>query len=95
MSNLGYVVNNEFVNKTVYDKLVAKVNAIDTNWFILKAKYDTDKSYLENIISDSDKKNTSGFFKKTFYNAKFTEVEGKIPSIPGLTNNTTLTSVET
>ena len=30
--------------KTVYDKLVGKVNNIDTSGFVLKAKYDTDKS---------------------------------------------------
>ena len=30
-----------------YDKLVEKVNNIDTNKFVLKTKYDTDKSELE------------------------------------------------
>ena len=30
-----------------YDKLVEKVNNIDTNKFVLKTKYDTDKSKLE------------------------------------------------
>ena len=29
--------------KTVYDKLVTKVNNIDTSGFILKTQYDTDK----------------------------------------------------
>ena len=29
--------------KTVYDKLVGKVNNIDTSGFVLKIKYDTDK----------------------------------------------------
>ena len=33
--------------KTVYDKLAAKVNNIDTSRYILKTKYDTDKSNLE------------------------------------------------
>ena len=32
--------------KTVYDKLVAKVNNIDTSGLVLKTKYDTDKSDL-------------------------------------------------
>ena len=45
--------------KTVYDKLVAKVNNIDTSGFVLKTKYDVDKSDLEKKISDADKKNTS------------------------------------
>ena len=30
--------------KTVYDKLVGKVNNIDASGFVLKTKYDTDKS---------------------------------------------------
>ena len=36
--------------KKLYDKLVAKVNAINTNDFALKTKYDTDKSELENKL---------------------------------------------
>ena len=36
------VVKNVF-KKTAYDKLVAKVNSIDTSAFVLKTKYDTDK----------------------------------------------------
>ena len=31
----------------MYDKLVAKVNNIDTSGFVLKTKYETDKSDLE------------------------------------------------
>ena len=31
----------------MYDKLVAKVNNIDSSRFVLKTKYDTDKSDLE------------------------------------------------
>ena len=34
--------------ETVYDKLVTKLNNIDTIRFVLKTKYDTDKSNLEN-----------------------------------------------
>ena len=34
----------------MYYKLVAKVNNIDTSGFLLKTKYDTDKSELENKI---------------------------------------------
>ena len=40
----------------MYDKLVAKVNKIDTSGFVLKTKYDTDKSDLEKEISDADTK---------------------------------------
>ena len=41
------------VKKTDYDKLVAKVNNINTSGFVLKTKYDTDKSELENEIPDT------------------------------------------
>ena len=44
LSKLNNVVKNDVVKKTIYDKLVAKVNNIDTSGFILKSKYDTDKS---------------------------------------------------
>ena len=69
---VSHVVKNDVVKKTVYDKLVAKVNSIDTSGFVLKTKYDTDKSEIENKIPD-----TSGLVKKTDYNAKITEIEGK------------------
>ena len=55
LSKLSNVVNNKFVKKTVYDKLVAKVNNCDTIGFVLKTKHDTDKSNLEKNISDADK----------------------------------------
>ena len=72
LSKLSDVVKNDVVKKTVYDKLVAKVNSIDTSAFVLKTKYGTDKSEIENKIPDS-----SGLVKKTDYNAKITEIEGK------------------
>ena len=40
-------MKNDVVRKTVYDKLVAKVNDIDISGFVLKTKYDTDKSESE------------------------------------------------
>ena len=58
LSKLSNAVNNEVVKKTVYDKLVAKENNIDTSRFVLKTKYDADKSDFEKQISDADKKNT-------------------------------------
>ena len=48
----------------MYDKLVLKVNRIDTSGFVSKTKYDTDKSDLQNKIPD-----TSGPLKKLDYNA--------------------------
>ena len=34
------------LKKTVYDKLVGKVNNIDTSDFVLKTNYNTDKTKL-------------------------------------------------
>ena len=79
LSKLSNVVKNGVVKKDVYDKLVVKVNNIDTSGFVLKTKYDTDKSELENKISD-----TSGLVKKSDYNAKVSEIESKIPNISSL-----------
>ena len=64
------VVKYQVVKKTVYNKLVAKVNSIDTSGFVLKTKYYTDISEIENNIPD-----TSGLVKKTSCNAKITETE--------------------
>ena len=50
LSKLSDVVKNDVLKKTVYDKLVAKVHNIDNNDFVLKTKYDTDKTELENKI---------------------------------------------
>ena len=82
--------------KTVYDKLSAKVNNIDSSKFVLKAKYDTDKSNLEKKISDADKKISvnSRLVKKTDYDAKITETEIRILSISDLAANAALTGVE-
>ena len=46
LSKLRDVVKNDVFKNTVYDKLVAKVNSIDTSRFALKTKYDTDKSEI-------------------------------------------------
>ena len=84
------------LKKTVYDKLVAKVNNIDISGFVLKTKYDTGKSDFKKKISDAKKKipDTSGLVKKLDYNAKISEIEGKIPSITGLATTSALTTVE-
>ena len=90
MSKLSDVVKNDVIKKTVYDKLVAKVDNIDTSDFVLKTKYNTDKTELENKIPD-----TSGLVKKTNYNTKITELENKILDIGNLATKTALTTVET
>ena len=52
----------------MYNKLVAKVNNIDTSDFVLKTKYYTDKTELEKKIPDN-----SDLVKKSDYNTKITE----------------------
>ena len=47
------------LKKTVYDKLAAKVNNIDTSEFVLKTKYQTGRSKLEKKIP-----NVTSFVKK-------------------------------
>ena len=47
LSKLSNAVKNEVFKKTVYDKLVARVNNIDTSGFVLKTNYDADKTELE------------------------------------------------
>ena len=39
--------------KAVYDRLVAKVNSIDTSGFVLITNCDTDKTELENKTLDT------------------------------------------
>ena len=73
----------------MYDKLVEKVNNIDTSGFVLKTKCNADKSELEKKIPD-----TRDLVKKTNHNNKITEIENKIPSISGLATNATLIAVE-
>ena len=84
MAKLSIVVKNNIIKKTEYDKLIEKVDNIDTTGFVLKATYDTDKSDLEKKISDTA--------KKTDLNAKITEIESKIPCITGLVTNSALTA---
>ena len=71
LSKLSNVVKNDVVKNNVYDKLVAKIHNTDTSGFVLKTKYDTDKSELENKIPD-----TTGLVKRTNYGAKIKEKMG-------------------
>ena len=73
------------VKKAVYDKLAAKVNNIDTSDFVLKTKYQTDKTELEEKIPD-----VTDFVKKT----KLTELENKILDVSSLATKTALSAVE-
>ena len=59
LSKLRNVVKNDVVKKVDYNKLVGKVDNIDTSKFLLKTKYAADKTELENKIPD-----TSNLVKK-------------------------------
>ena len=83
LSKLSDVVKNDVVKKAVYNKLVAKVNNIDTNDFVLKTKYQTDKTELEKKIP-----NVTDFVKK------LTELENKTPDVSSLATKTALTAVK-
>ena len=85
LSQLSNVVRNDVAKETVYDKLVAKVDDIDTDDFVFKTKYHTYKSELDRKIP-----NLTDFVKKT----KIPELENKIPDISNLATKTALTTVE-
>ena len=89
LRKLSNVVKNDVVKKTVYDKLVAKVNNTDTSDFVLKTNFNTKFNGLENKIP-----NTSDLVKKTDYNTKITEIENIIPDISGLATKIALIAVE-
>ena len=84
LSKLSDVVKN-VVKKTVYDKLAAKVNNIDTSAFVLKTKYQTDKIELQKKIPD-----VADFAKKT----KLTELEHKIPDVGSLATKTAVSAIQ-
>ena len=65
LSKLNNVVKSDVAQNTVYDKLVTKIDNIDSHNFVLKTKYDADKWELENKIPD-----TCGLVKKTDCNIK-------------------------
>ena len=85
LSKLSDVVKNDVVKKTFYNKLVAKVNNIDTSDFVLRTKYNTDKTELKKKISD-----VTAFVKK----AQLTELDNKIPAVSNIATRTASTAVE-
>ena len=81
-SKLSDAGKNVVVKKTVYDKLVAKVNNTDTSDFALKTNYQREKTKLEKKIPQ-----VTDFVKKT----KLTKLENKNPNISNLAIKTALT----
>ena len=69
----------------MFNKLVIKVNAIDTKApstaeLVTKIQYDSEKQALEKSIKDVD------------YNTKITEIKNKIPSATELVTTTILST---
>ena len=89
LTKLSDVVKKNVIKKNLHDKLVADLHSNDTTGFVLKTKYDKDKSELQNKVPD-----TSGLLKKTGYDAKITEIEGKTLEVSNLATKTVLTTVE-
>ena len=85
LSKLSDVVKNDVVKKTLFDKMVVKVDNIDTSDHVLKTIYNTDKTELGKKIP-----NVTNFVKKT----KVTELENKIPDISNIATKTALALVE-
>ena len=79
LKKLSNVVNNEVVRKSLYNKLVAKVNNTDASEYALKTKYDMDKSDFEKKISDADKKipDTVDLLKKQIIMQKLLKLKVK------------------
>ena len=66
LAKLSNVVKNNVLKKTEYNKLVTKVDNVDTTGFVLKTTYDTNKSDLEKKNSDVENKipDATGLVKK-------------------------------
>ena len=58
LAKLRNVVKNNVVKKTECNKLVTKVDNIDTTNFVKKTKYEKDGTKFEDKINKIDKKNT-------------------------------------
>ena len=69
------------LKKAAFEKLAAKVNNLDISDFVLRTKYQTDKTELEKKIPD-----VTDFVKKT----KPTELENKIRDVSSLVKKTNL-----
>ena len=95
LAKLCNVVKTDVVKKTEYNSLKTKADSIDTTNFVLKTKYEKNGSDFEDKISKIDKKilDVSDLVKKKKdFNAKVTEIEGKIPIITGLATNSAVTA---
>ena len=88
LRKISDVVKHDVVKRTEYDKLVTKVDNIDTTRFLLKNTYDTDNSKIEKtmkLIGDKIKKQRALATK-----TELAAVENKIPDTSDLAKKTDL-----
>lgn len=78
LNKLSNVVDRDVLEKTVHEKLVTKVNPIDTNiqstsTLVIKTHYDSHKEGLEKKIESVNKKipKINGLVKTTDYNTGY------------------------
>ena len=79
MSKWSDVVKNDVVKKALYDKLGAKVKNIDTGDFVLKTKYQTDKTKFQITLSAAENKipSVSSLVKKQIITQKLASLKKK------------------
>ena len=76
LAKLGNMVKNDVVKKIEYNKLVTKVDNIDTTNFVKKTNYEKDGSDFDIKIPD-----VTSLVKTTDFNTEVTEIEGKMPNV--------------
>ena len=80
MSKQSNVVNNDVIKRTVYDKLVTKVDAIDiVDWFLKLNITLINQEYKKKLTMLTRKYLIPVLLLRKDYNGKITETEGKIP----------------
>ena len=96
LAKLSNVAKNDFIKKTEYAKLFAKVNGIDNTNFVSRNKYEKDGSDFEDKINKIDKKipDVTNLVKKRDFNTNVTEIERKIPDVSSLVTKSASTVVE-
>ena len=96
LAKLSNVVKNVVIKKTEYNKLVTKVDNIDTTNFVSRTKYEKDGTDFEDKIDKIDKKipDVTSLVKKKHLNTKVTEIGRKIPDFSSLVTKSALTVVE-
>ena len=74
------MVKNDVIKKTEYNKLVTKVDNINTANFVEKNKCEKEETDLEDKINKIDEKipGVTNLVEKIDFNTKVTETESKI-----------------